>query len=58
MTADSKNFVLIIIENYLFKVSIVNFSSRENNSHSEEDFSRAKTEFAASFNCLKVILSK
>ena len=53
-----KNFGLIIVENDLFKVSMVNFSSTENNSDSEEDFSRVRTEVAASFNYLKVVLSK
>ena len=58
MSASSKHFALIIVENDLFKVSIVDFSSTENNSDSEEDFSRVRTDIAASFNCLKVILSK
>lgn len=41
---------LIMVQNHLFKVSMVNFSSTENNSDSEEDFSRVKTEVVASFN--------
>ena len=39
LSCSSRNFGLIVLENQLYKVSIVNFSSRENNSTREVDFS-------------------
>ena len=41
-----QKFGLIVLENQLFKLSIVNFSSTENNSAREVDFSRARTAVA------------
>ena len=40
----------MILENHSFKVSTVNFSSTENNSARDVDFSQANTAEAASFN--------
>ena len=48
MSSSSKNFGFMILENHPFKVSIVNFSSTENNSAREVDFSWANTAEAAS----------
>ena len=45
----SKKFGLISLENQSFRVSMVNFSSTENNSAKEVDFSQASTAEAASF---------
>ena len=38
MSFNSKNFEFIMLENQLFKVSIVNFNSTENSSAKEVDF--------------------
>ena len=40
----------MILENQSFEVSMVNFSSTENNSAKDVDFSGANTAEAASFN--------
>ena len=58
LSCSSKNAGLIVLENQLFKVSTVNFSSTENNSAREVDFSRSRTAVAASFSCQNVVLSK
>ena len=50
MSSSSKNFGFMILENQSFKVSMVNFSSTENSSAKDVDFSRASTAEAASFN--------
>ena len=49
MSFNSKNFGLIVLENQSFNGSMVNFSSTENSSDSEVDFSCAKKAFTASF---------
>ena len=53
MSFSSKNLDLMVCLNHLFKVSTVNFSSTEKRSDNDVDFSRARTEVAASFNWLK-----
>ena len=49
MSSISKSFGFIIRENQSFKVSKVNFNSKENNSTKDIAFSRANTEEVASF---------
>ena len=54
----SNNSDLIVYLKHFLKILAVNFSSTEKSSDSDVDFSRARTEVAASFNWLKVTLSK
>lgn len=55
MSRTSRNFILIVFLNQLFKVSTVSLSSTENSSAKEVDFSRTRTAVTASFSWQKVI---
>ena len=59
MSFSSKNLDFMVCLNHLFRVSIVSLSSTEKSSDGDVDFSRARTEVAASLNYwLKLTLSK